>query len=149
MHGNNSSHHHDESASWPADLSLRAAQQRDKKAGNHRTVDSGLRREARGNRKGHGQRQGDQPNRYSGQQVMQEFVAGVPAQTKHRLRKPTFFEESKIHCIIIAATLPPAITMSDRWAIDCSCPITVNSGQTWWPRALTKGQTPIKARVTR
>ena len=58
-------------------------------------------RESGGDGKGHGQRQGDQADGDAGDQIVEKFVGVVVAQTKDRLRKPTFFEESTRHFSIM------------------------------------------------
>ena len=57
-----------------ADLIAAAAQQRNKKAGNNRRVQSLRRRDARGYRKRHGQRNGDDGNGQSGNTVAFKFI---------------------------------------------------------------------------
>ena len=89
MHGDDPGDHDDESAGGSANLSLRSAQCRDQKAGDHRAVDAGLRRQSRCDGKGHGQRQGHQPDRDSGDDVFQKLVQTVVAQTDDGLGQPT------------------------------------------------------------
>jgi hypothetical protein len=74
-----------------ADLRLRSAEGGDQEARDNGALDAGLRRESRGNGKGHGQWEGDEADGDSGDHVEQKFVAIVIAQTEYRLRKPAFF----------------------------------------------------------
>jgi hypothetical protein len=89
VRGNNPGNHDDEGAGGPANLSLGSAEGGDQEAGYHGAVNAGLRSEARCNRKCHCQRQGNQPDRNSGDEVFKEFVQTVIAQTDYGLRQPT------------------------------------------------------------
>ena len=68
-----SGNHDDECAGGPADLRLGAAQQRTSKTRDDRAIDSGLRREARRNRKGHRQRQCHQADGDTGDEITQNL----------------------------------------------------------------------------
>jgi hypothetical protein len=72
----------DEGAGGAADLGGRSAERGDQKAGDDGAVDSGLRREAGGDGKGHGQRKSDQAYGDSGDQIVQEFIQAVIAQAE-------------------------------------------------------------------
>ena len=72
----------DEGAGRAADLRLRSAEGGDQEARDNGALDAGLRRESRGNGKGHGQWEGDEADGDSGDHVEQKFVAIVIAQTE-------------------------------------------------------------------
>ena len=82
VNGNDAGDYNYEGTGGPADLRSRSTQRGDQKASNDGTVNSGLRRKARGNRKSHGQRQGHQTNRDSGNQIAQKFIQAVMAQAE-------------------------------------------------------------------
>lgn len=100
--GDDAGNDYDERAGGSADLRFRAAEGGDEESGDDGAVDAGLRREAGGDGKRHGQRKCDEADRDSGDQVQQEFVAIAVAQAEDRLRKPIVTEESTHHFDIIA-----------------------------------------------
>jgi hypothetical protein len=112
VRSDDSCHNNYEGARRAADLRLRPTQRGDQKARNNRTVDTGLRREPRGDGKGHRERESDEADCDSGNQVEQKLVAIVVAQTEYRLRKPSFFEKGTRHLHIIAGA------KAVRWAMD-------------------------------
>ena len=98
---------HDECASGAADLNPRSAERRDDEAGDDRAVDAGLRREARGDRKGHGERQCDQSDRDAGDEILPEGHPVVVAKREDRLWQPGGqFAVRGRHAMIIALRLP-------------------------------------------
>ncbi len=87
----------DEGSGGATDLGGRSAERGDEKAGDDRAVDSSLRREARSDGKGHGQRQGDQAYGDSGDQVAEEFIRVVIAQAEDGLGKPALLRKCEFH----------------------------------------------------
>ncbi len=75
----------DECAGGSADLGARAAQGGDEKTGDDGGVESGLRRDSRGDAKGHGERQRDQADGDAGKKVVQEHLPAVLAQRQDQL----------------------------------------------------------------
>ena len=88
MHGDDPRNYDDESAGGSANLSLRSAECGDQKAGDHRAVNAGLRRESRCDGEGHGQRQGHQADRDSSDDIFQKLVQTVFAQADNGLGQP-------------------------------------------------------------
>src|ERR1700690_1769911 len=97
MRGDDAGDDDHEGSGGAADLGGRSAERGDQKAGHNSAIDSGLRREAGGDREGHGQRQSDQAYGDSGDQVAGEFVGTVVAQAEKRLGEPALLEECEFH----------------------------------------------------
>ena len=89
MHGDNPGNHDHEGAGGSANLGFRSAERRDQKAGDYGAVDAGLRRESGSNRESHGQRQCDQTDRDSSDDVFQKLAQTVFAEADNRLGQPT------------------------------------------------------------
>ena len=81
VNGDNAVNDGYEGAGWAADLYARPAKKRGNQAGDDRCPDTGSRRATRGNREGHGQGQGENPNRYPRGEIFAElcFVVGGQA----------------------------------------------------------------------
>jgi len=80
---------------------LETAECGDEKAGDDGAVNAGLGCESGGDGKGHGQRQSHQAHGDAGNQIAEKLVGVVVAQAKDRLRQPTLFQESMLHCSIM------------------------------------------------
>ena len=77
----------DEGAGRPGDLHARAAERRHDEAGDDRAVDAGLRRQAGGDGKRHGERQGHQADGDAGGDVGDGGAAVVRAQAGDEARR--------------------------------------------------------------
>ncbi len=100
--GDDGRDHYHKGPGRAADLGPGASQQRNEEAGHDGAVNAGLRREAGGDGKRHGQRQRDQPNRDARDGVVRELGKGVVPKTKYGLRKPALYRESSSHSIIMS-----------------------------------------------
>ena len=72
-----------------ADLYQRAAERRNKNPSDHRSKNSNLRLQPRGNRQRHRQRQGDEADRGTGREVGKQILAGIVFQCVHQSRTET------------------------------------------------------------
>jgi hypothetical protein len=92
MDGDDPGNHDYEGAGGSANLGFRAAEGGDQKSRDHRAVDTCLRSKSRCDSEGHGQRQCDQANRDSGDDVLQKLAQAVFAETDNRLGQPAFVQ---------------------------------------------------------
>ncbi len=86
--GDNAGNDYDECAGRPADLRFGAAESGHDESSDDGAIDSGLWGHAGGDGKGHGQRQRDQADGYSRNEVGQKFVAIVIAQQDYGFGQP-------------------------------------------------------------
>src|SRR5260370_644018 len=86
--GDNAGNDYDECAGRPADLRFGAAESGHDESSDDGAIDSGLWGHAGGDGKGHGQRQRDQADGYSRNEVGQKFVAIVIAQQDYVFGQP-------------------------------------------------------------
>ena len=117
--------HDDESAGGPADLAARAAERRDQESGDDRAVDPRLRRQAGGDREGHGERERDEADGDAREQIRHEGRAVVRAKGQDGLRQPcaVITPRSTSSCWVSPMTtaLPASVTKTStsvRTAID-------------------------------
>ena len=101
MNSNDARHHDHERSGRPANLRLRSAQCGDKESRDDGAIDARLRSKSRGNSERHGQRQRDQTDRHSRDQIKQKLVAIVIAQAQNGFRQPALAKESNFHVRIM------------------------------------------------
>ena len=86
--GDDAGNHHDKRARRAANLHPRSAQRGDQEPGNHRAVESGLRRHSGSDGERHGQRQGNQPNGHARDQVRDEILSRITLQGQNGFWEP-------------------------------------------------------------